>query len=153
MERLEPKQYNEAINKVPSNVLSYTFVNSRGILIKSFKFEENTTTKSGLEIPAYKNHFTQGGKEVSRMNEKEYSTRAIVVAISPSASKYIEEHWNGVSLQPGDEVLVMPQGISGSTEFYLDRDKPVTGDDGYFILHPNSIDCKTNNHYELIKND
>lgn len=135
--------------KMPIKLRDMTLVNTKGVLVKLFKFEEVTTTKSGLVDPLFEEYHTEGGKFASKLSDAKYQSRGVVVKISPSAQKYIDEAWAGEKLQIGDIILVSPTSVNRSEEFLINRELPVTGDKGFIMVHPNSIDALENNKIEI----
>lgn len=135
---------------VPIELKDFKLVNTKGVLIKLFKFE-SMKTKAGLVDPLFEAYETEGGKFASKLSDKIYQSRGVVVAISPSAAKYINDSWAGVSLDVGDVVLVAPQVVNRESEFLINRELPVTGNKGFIAVHPNSIDAiDTSNKIEII---
>ena len=134
---------------VPIELKGMTLVNTKGVLVKLFKFEEVTKTKSGLVDPLFEQYHTEGGKFASKLSDAKYQSRGVVVKISPSAQKYIDEAWAGEKLSIGDISLVSPTSVNRSEEFLINRELPVTGDKGFIMVHPNSIDALENNKIEI----
>ena len=135
--------------RIPIELKDMTLVNTKGVLVKLFQFEEVTTTKSGLVDPLFEQYHTEGGKFASKLSDAKYQSRGVVVKISPSATKYIDEAWAGITLSPGDVILVSPASVTRSEEFLINRELPVTGDKGFIMIHPNSIDGLENTKIEL----
>lgn len=136
--------------KVPFKLKDMTLVNTKGVLVKLFEFEEVTKTKSGLIDPLFEQYHTEGGKYASKLSDKKYQSRGVVVKISPSAQKYIQDSWAGVELNIGDVIMVSPASVSRTEEFIIDRELPVAGDKGFIMVHPNSIDALENSKISIV---
>lgn len=129
---------------IPKILSQITLVNSSGVLVLLDKFSSPTlTTPSGIEIPAYDTYYTEGGKHAAKHSDKEFSSQGTVIAISPTAAKYVTENWAGSTLSPGDRVWIQPTVANNRSMFELDRLAPVIMDQPpYIIIHPTNIEAK-----------
>ena len=106
------------------------------------RFEQEVRKEeSGIIIPKFKNHETDGGRFVSKIDDSEiYSTLGKVVSISSAARKQIDDLQ--IDLQEGDEVVVESHAKNSRNWFLLDRSSPNVDWTGLLLVSPQNIEGK-----------
>lgn len=127
----EHKEWNEKINEIPQIILDGKLGSKENVLVKPFKLELVTKTKSGLIEPKYRVGATEGGRAKSEIDSVVWQSRGLVVKVHPDA-----EH----DFKPGQIVWFRPNFTRNNDLWLLiDRELPVAKPSGYLLLNQNWI--------------
>jgi co-chaperonin GroES (HSP10) len=103
-----------------------------GILLRLYKYERLAESKAGLITPDNEAVYTAGGRPDLRLNEAEYQTRGIIVALSNEAKEQTD-------YKEGDIVWIAEKVIDKNRAFMTTRVERVSLDEGFFTAFPGEI--------------
>lgn len=138
------KSYNEKILELPETLERLSIVGPK-ILVRLEKYEQETTTASGLLRTKQKARHTEAGQIKAEKDDTwkaEYSPKGVIV-MEPNkmASKVLDEDF-GISLKKGDKVWISPRVTEnmGHYIFRHQRDSSIFDFDGFILIHPTQIE-------------
>lgn len=128
----------------PLTINNYKLQGIKGVLIKLETYlneEAVTTTESGIIIPKYNTHETDGGRFVAAMTNEKYTTLGTILQISTAAEiNAAEINMDVDKLKVGARVAVSEQTKSSPTNwFFPNRDEAVAEHVGYLLVTPAAI--------------
>lgn len=128
----------------PLTINNYKLQGLKGILVKLDEYEDGqavSKTESGLIIPKYKTHETEGGRFVAAMTNEKFTTIGTIIQISSAAKKNAEETSIDVDyLKVGARIAVSEQTKSSPSNWFIpNRTEAVAEHDGYIIITPSAI--------------
>lgn len=134
------KKYNETIaTDIPKSLLDGEILDGN-IIVRLFKFEAAQDNDGKLLEPKWKAFETEGGKFAAKIENVEYSTRAIVIKkpskdyIKSLNSPYQEYRFN--RLEEGVTKVWLSQGTANNDNYILfeDRNFPVSQFNGFMSV-------------------
>lgn len=125
------REHNEAAHVVPDTIKDGMLVGEY-VIVRLFMYEAFTQKKGGLILPRYKNHQTEGGKEVARISDDKYEPRGVILKVGNKVEDYEE----------GDVVYVPLQATVDSSRYFFNtnRSTPVTDFDGTIRIPASTIE-------------
>ena len=133
------EEYNKSLFEITDYVKAIELSGPR-FLIRLFKFPK--VTESGLILPQFQQVETEGGRKKVEENKFDYTTRGVVVNISPECTDGFKSR-----IKVGDIVDVTNNfAMIAQSSKRLDRMNPKSNTiENYFLLNETAVDWKVPN--------
>lgn len=131
--------YQQNTNKdLDLGISNLTLTNDK-LLVKLFTED---TSNALIEVPRMENYETDGGQLKAKVSNNIYLPKGVVLAISPLATKRLEETLTPIKV--GDIVYVTRTSISDAFFFPINRNKLHIPFDGVIAIPSTQIEAHVN---------
>lgn len=136
----ERKHYNKTIHIVPLQLKNKRIIGNQ-ILVRLFKFDQESVTKHGVLDPNFVDKYSEEGKVSSKLDKINWRPEAVVIQISGGAKKHMEEHWPSEDvLEVGSVIDLDRTALNDRNVVFVDKASLTAKNQGFLKIQPHGVE-------------